>query len=45
MRQSKACGRGNMYKEKKKEGKERDVPQTQAHQLIWDGWQMHLPYA
>ena len=37
MRQPKACGRGNTCEEKRKEGKESDVPQTQARQAIWDG--------
>ena len=40
-----AYGRGNMCKREEKEGrKEGNTPQTRAHQVIQDGWQMHPPY-
>ena len=41
-----AYGRGNMGKREEKKGrKEGNIPQTQAHQVIWEGWQIHPPYA
>ena len=46
MRQLMAYGKGNMCKrEEKVKRKERDIPQTRAHQVIWDRWQIHPPYA
>ena len=35
-----------MDKREEKEGrKEGDIPQTRVHQVIWDGWLIHPPYA
>ena len=46
MRQLMAYGRGNMCKrEEKVRRKEGNIPQTRAHQVIWDGWQIHPFYA
>ena len=46
MRQLVAYGKGNMGKREEKKGrKEGNIPQTQAHQVIWEGWQIHPPYA
>ena len=46
MRQLMAYGRGNMCKrEEKVRRKEANIPQTRAHQVIWDGWQIHPFYA
>ena len=41
-----AYGRGNMGKREEKEGRKKgDIPQTRVHQVIWDRWQIHPPYA
>ena len=55
MSQTRACGKWNAYKEKKKEvgeeekkmrwEKKKNVPQTQVHQVKWVRWLMHPPYA